>query len=202
MSNAAKISSAALVATMVFGLASILALLRVNEEQLGMTQRSARQRMLSQRILATASLLVTPVPGRDEKTLRDALVDSSEQLFKSNEETLHILVAPRLPEGISEEIRTIFFGPGPLDTEVRSYAAAAKRLAACDLASLNRAHPDYLFIVSTGSDDLLGKLDRVAALAVDGYELRKRDLFATVFAAAALAALALGFQMQLFLRLR
>ena len=161
------------------GLLSVSSYLAVSE-RVGSQRRDAqlinvagRQRMYSQRIALLASLLVNTGPDRQD-SLRDDLRQAVSRMEATQNQLTNASSEVYPPGTRAEEIQELYFGASSLDSQVRTFIAAAYRLLGTPNDRLDRQNTDYLALEQAGQGSLLPALD--AVVTIDGLNVQGRLL--------------------------
>ena len=132
---------------------------------------AGRQRMYSQRIALLSGLLVDTDAAR-----RDSLRDDLRQAVTSMETARNQLTnasSGLYPPGTrAEDVQALYFGPSALDTQVRTFIAAAYRLLQTPNDRLEPQNPDFLTVAQAAQGSLLPALD--AVVTIDGLNVQSR----------------------------
>jgi PAS domain S-box-containing protein len=113
-----------------------------------------KQRMLSQRIAFFSTQLVSASNTEEIERHRRNLFDTVLEMEKAHE----LLINYELTTGL----KTIYFSPPlNLDQQVRQYISHTKTLLATVFSSLNKNHPDYLYIQEQAGGTLIAGLEQV-----------------------------------------
>jgi len=121
---------------------------------------SGRQRMLSQRAATFALRLVNSTSEKDRAKLRSSLLKIVTKMEESHSWLLYGNHEDRLPNELSDDVRSIFFKPPiMLDKKMREFIGEVKILIAEPDESLLRNDPHVMKIVDMSEAELLDALD-------------------------------------------
>ncbi|WP_407572279.1 diguanylate cyclase domain-containing protein [Deinococcus altitudinis] len=134
---------------------------------------AGRQRMYSQRVALLSSLLVDTEPDQQD-SLRSDLRQTVSQMETAQSQLTNPFSEVYPPGTREEDVRALYFGASALDSQVRTFIAAAYRLLETPRNRLNRQNAAYLTVEQAAQGSLLPALD--AVVTIDGLNVQSRLL--------------------------